>query len=197
MSADSETREFKRKKRIADTLITAHNILGERYRKVSVVFDIGLMLTSFAILLLSILDLAAPAFLVEIIGNWRRPAIVIGAIVIFTLSVIEWRISWKGKSESHFRTAGHYSSIKGEITALLSRGIRDGDIDAAQIEDRYDRLGLTCIRIPHNKFVKLKRMHLRKVALSRLLDDQPFAISFVIRLKLALKDTSKGWSKIE
>lgn len=194
MSDDLTTREFERKKRVADMLITAHSILGERYRQISVFFDISLMLTSFVVLLLSILDLAAPAIVTDILGNLGRPAIAVGAIIIFVLSVIEWRVSWKGKSEGHIRAAEDYATIKGQIAGLLSRGISEGDVSAAQIEDRYNRLGLKCVQIPNGKFVKLKRMHLRKVLLSRLLDDQPFACSLLVRLRLALKHTAKGWA---
>lgn len=194
MNTESKTQEFKRKKRVADMLITAHSILGERYRKISVWFDISLMLTSFLVLLLSILVLAAPVVVTDFLGTMGGPAIVLGATVIFVVSVIEWRISWKSKAAAHFRAAEDYSSIKGQITGLLSRGFGDGDVDAAQIEDRYDRLGLKCVPIPNAKFVKLKRMHLRKVALSRLLDDQPFACSMLVRLRIAMKHTAKGWT---
>lgn len=197
MTTSDTIGEFKRKKRVADILTTAHNILGERYRKISVVFDITVMLVSFLILVASLVELAAPARIASILGFWTVYAIPVGAIVIFILSVVEWRISWKQKAEAHFSAANVFSLLRGEITALLSRGFEDGDVDAAKIEDRYDKLGQACVKIPHAKFVRLKRAHMRKVALSKLLDKQPFANSMVLRIRLAMRHTSDGWSAVE
>ena len=63
MTEKNIVREFERKKDVSNMLVTAHSILGERYRRVSIVFDIVLMLTSFLILLLSVVDLTAPELL--------------------------------------------------------------------------------------------------------------------------------------
>lgn len=197
MTSSDVMKEFKRKKRVSDMLITAHSILGERYRRVSVGFDIALMLISFFILVASLLEVAAPGFVKDQLGDWTVYAIPVCAALIFVLSVIEWRISWKQKSEAHFSSARTYTSFKAEITALLSKGFDEGDLEAVKVEDRYDKLGQTCVQIPHDKFVKLKRAHLRKVALSKLLDDQPFANLTILRIRLAMKDTKKGWKSVD
>ena len=197
MTMDKSLKEFERKKRVADMLVTAHNILGERYRKISVGFDIALMLISFLILLGSLLETTSPNYIRETLGYWTVYSIPVCAALIFVLSVVEWRLSWKQKSEAHYSSAREYSSIKAETTALLSKGFEEGDLEAAKIEDRYERLGQTCIQIPHHKFVRLKRAHVRKVALSKLLDGQPFAVLAVLRIWLAMKDTGKGWKSIE
>lgn len=197
MTMDKPSREFARKKRVADMLVTAHSILGERYRKISVGFDIALMLISFLILLGSVSEITSPHYIGEKLGYWAIYSIPVGAALIFVLSVVEWRISWKQKSEAHFSSAREYSSIKGETTALLSKGFEEGDLEAAKIEDRYDRLARTCVQIPHDKFVRLKRAHARKVALSKLLDSNPFAVLAVLRIRLAMKDTGKGWKSNE
>lgn len=197
MTGENVVQEFKRKQRVSDMLVTAHNILGTRYRKVSITFDIALMLASFSILLLSVVDLAGPTVITNVFGSWVELGIAVCATVIFVLSVIEWRISLKSKSEAHFQAARNFSSIKSEINALLAKGIQDEDVSAAKIEDRYEKLALSCIQIPHDKFVKLKRMHVKKVTLSKLLDEQSFAIPLIIRLRLAIRDTVKGWSEID
>ena len=197
MTSSELTGEFARKKRVADMLVTGHSILGERYRKVSVLFDIALMLISFLILLASLLELAAPGFIKTLLGNWTVSAIPVFAALIFVLSIVEWRISWKQKAEAHFSSARTYSGLKAEIAALLSAGFEEGDLTAAVVEDRYDKLGQTCVQIPHHKFVKLKRSHLRKIALSKLLDNQPFASLIVLRVRLTMKDTGRGWKAVE
>jgi hypothetical protein len=175
-------------------LISAHNILTERYRRISFLFDIGLMFASFSVLLLSVFEIVAPAHMTALFGETTAPFMVTGTATIFILSVIEWRISWKARSAAHFRAAEAYSAIKGQINSLLSRDFGDGDLRAVQIEDRYERLAQSCVQIPSNKFVRLKRAHLRKVALSRLLDDHPFACAMLVRLRLMLKQTAKGWT---
>ena len=170
MTMNKPSSEFQRKKRVADMLVTAHYILGERYRRISVGFDITLMLVSFLILLGSLLETTSPDFIRDMLGEWTVYSIPVCAALIFVFSIVEWRLSWKQKSEAHFSSARAYSSIKAETTALLSKGFEEGDLEAAKIEDRYDRLGQTCVQIPHHKFVRMKRAHVRKVALSKLLD---------------------------
>lgn len=193
MSLHLEEDEFKRKRRVADMLVTAHSVLALRYRRISILFDVTIMISSFLVLLLSIVESAAPKILSSYMYGYSQVVIAVGASMIFVLSVIEWRVSWKGMAEAHSRAANDYSSVKGQIGGLLSRGFEPGDVEAARIADRYDQIGNGNVPIPNDKFVSLKRAHLRKVELSRLLDDQPFAVAMVMRLRLALKHTMKGW----
>jgi len=197
VTGESEAQEFKRKKRVADMLVTAHNILGERYRRISLVVDISLMSASFVILLFSVVELVAPTTVTEVVGILARPTIVAAAALIFVFAIVEWRVSWKSKAEAHFQAAKTFSSIKNEIGVLLSKGLSGNELVAAKLEDRYEKLGLSCVQVSHNKFLKLKRKHLQKVALSRMLGKQPFAIVFLVRARLAFKHTSKGWAGLD
>jgi hypothetical protein len=171
--------EMKRLKRVADQMATAHALLESRFVRRSVALDVGLMVASFCLLMLSIVSLFKDA----VIGIPLAPLAVLGSALIFVIAVAEWRVQWKDRSSKHGDARKEYSSIKLELSSALTDSEFPNPGECERMAARYEAVGARVIPIPDQEFLRLKQSHLRKVYISRLLDRYPFAPRWLIRIK--------------
>jgi hypothetical protein len=183
-------KELERVRRVSDMLISIHSMLRDGYSRKSTAVDCALFASSII--------LAALIFMDPLLLGWL-PLSAIGsrvllgafALVTFFLSLVTFRVDWKSKAELHKRAAEAYANIKLETQELLItfEGINDTEIQKLLV--RYRDLGEICIAIPEASFLRLKRKHKMKVALSRYLDENPGTCLLLLRLRIWFADTFK------
>jgi hypothetical protein len=178
--------ELNRIKRVADVLCTAHAGLFDRYDRRALLLDVLILGVSTW--------LVALAFVEPKIGKTLTPfgldgTIWIGllAVGVFFLTIVQLKTDWKRRASAHKRALETYSEVKREAAYVISASIHD-PIAHRRIIDRYDMASVICITIPEREFVRQKRRHLVKVAISKHLDSHPLASIRLTQLRLWWRD---------
>jgi len=152
---------------------TAHAWLRDHYRFWSFWLTIGALVPTAALLLF---PLVQDDFIVRALGaspdtfKLANAGVALAAFVAVLVQLV-----WKPDSLSaaHARAVDHYTNAKFDIRRLLEQS-EIHPRDATTVEEKYlDVRGLPTIA--ERRFLPLKRWHLRKVALSRLLSADPWA----------------------
>ncbi len=179
--------EVERIRRVADQLCTAHAALRDRFKRRTLLLDIVILLASAW--------LTALAFIDPRLGKWLIPFgidsqlwIGLFGVIVFFLTLIQFKVDWGGKAEAHARSFGMYAEVKREAGYLLAAS---ADIPAREFQRlaaRYDMASDVGTGVPEKNFLQLKRRHLMKVRISKLLDQNPGAGILLTKLKMILSD---------
>lgn len=182
------TAELRRMHRVADLLVTCHCILRDRLSRLALALDLCLLVGS---LLVSVLALGSAEAKHWLLAGFMRTDTGIGllGLAIFALSIVSIRVNWANRSALHGETAKTFAALKLEAAELLANPASrtQGRFDTLQAE--YKMAGTNAIPVPEREFNRLKKKHLTKVALSRLLDVKPGASLLVARIKLWWRDS--------
>lgn len=172
--------------RKADQACSIHALLRDRYHWRANALDYGMMAATTYLLGLSLVE---PALGVSLsLGLDRTKLSTILTLVIFFLSVVQFKNDWKTKAQAHQRSFEGYAEVKAECRTLTA-GVRAVTApDHQRIRDLYDTVTKIGTEIPDGKFVTGKAHHLRKVAVSQYLDTHPCAWVPLVKLKFFLKD---------
>jgi len=177
--------ELKRIARVADTMCTAHAGLRDSYRRWALGLDLAVLLPSAWLVALAFVD---PRINVTLTPAGFNPQIWIGlfAVVVFGLSIVQLRVDWKGQANAHARAFDGYAEVKGDARFLLASAQEITEQACQPIFARYRAAGVT--PIPESQFLRQKRRHLLKVAVSRHLDTHPAASPLLTRLRFWYRD---------
>lgn len=177
MTDDAITTRLKAIKRIADQSCSAHAHLRDRYAAQAFALDLIILSASAWTLTLSFADARIAALLTPFSLS---PVIWTGlmGVAIFIATLAQLKLDLKGRSDAHKRACEAQAALKkaaGDAARL------EGDPDRlVDVEAQLSLATLVGVAIPEREFVKLKRKHLQKVALSRHLDSQPFASPILV-----------------
>lgn len=186
MSERDCRQEIDRIYRISDMLVTAHANLREKYARRALFLDMGVLTLSAW---LTSVVFVEPRLGVKLTPFHFDPQVWIGIISVLTLvlSILQLRVDWKGLSDSHKRSFDLYAEVKNESRRLLSLN-SDLTLDLCRgVLTMYELAGNVGAQIPEGEFLKQKRNHLRKVEISRYLDEHPGASLTILRLRLLLR----------
>lgn len=170
-SVDPLIGRLKRVRRLANQQASIHGWLSDYYGRWSAAL-------TFCSLLLAVILLAlvfASDFVqrtTAIPADAFQWATGIAAITNFLFTL--WALAWRpaSKAAGHRQAIGHYTKAKYEVGRRLDSEEAITAEAVEQIEERYlDTRDLP--NIPDRRFLKLKRWHLEKVAVSRELDENP------------------------
>lgn len=172
--------------RKSDQACSIHAVLRDRYRWRANVLDYGMMASTTYLLGLSLVE---PALGISLgFGLDRTKLTTVLALVTFFLSVMQFKNDWKAKAQAHQRSFEAYAEVKAECRSVTA-GIRAVSApDHQHIRGLYDTVTKIGAEIPENEFLTGKAYHLRKVAVSKYLDQHPCAWVPLVRLKFFLKD---------
>lgn len=170
-SPDPLRRRLKRVLRLANQQATMHGWMSDYYGRWTTVLTFGSLLIAVVLLALVFASdfvqrttgVSADAF------QWATG---VAAILSFLITLVG--LAWQpaAKAASHRQAVGHYTKAKYEVGRLLDSSEVITAESVRQIEERYlDTRDLP--NISDRRFLKLKRWHLEKVAVSRELDDNP------------------------
>jgi hypothetical protein len=165
--------EVKLIKRRAAQQATAHSWLRDRYEVIQSV------LTTFSLVVGVVLVatiMASPQLVGQTLGltpfqwQWVTAALAAGSFSIVVV-LLAWRFDVRAERHDqavrrYTQTGYHSSRILGSPTGITAQ-----EVDTLRAEYLDDR---DLPRIPERWFLRLKKWHLEKVAVSRSLDNDPF-----------------------
>jgi hypothetical protein len=167
-------------------MCTGHAVLRDRYKLLSSSLDILILATSTWVVALAFVD---PVLNSKLTPHWTTPPIWTGllSVAIFFFSLIQLKTDWKSRAESHARTVDLYAEVKREAGYILAS--EEFDSSACQRAlSRYDMGSAVGAAIPEKDFLRLKKKHRIKVAISKKLDETPSASIVLLRLRMWITD---------
>ena len=177
--------ELKRIRRVSDMMITGHSYLRERYLRLYIITDVLIFLCT---IILCVVAFVEQEILTKYLGNGYRYIIGIFSIVTFVFAYLSSKFNWKVRAVEHKNASQKYFEIKKECDKTLddiSLG-RTADIEA--LISKYESYSNMLVKIPENLFLKCKRSHLLKVAISKRLSEHPFTSIAIYRIRNWIND---------
>lgn len=187
MSEASSARDtLNRIRRVADMLCTGHAGMRDLYAGRAFWLDLLLLAASTWLVALSFVD---PVINVSLSPFGITPQLWVGflGVVTFFLTIVQLKTDWKSRSDAHRRTLDLYAEVKREAGYLLAADEIE-DEDYRRVLARYDMASAAGVELPEQLFLKVKKRHKQKIAISRYLDDRPFASLLMVRAKLWFRD---------
>lgn len=183
-------RELTRQFRVLRQTLSMHTMLKDRYKKLAGVIDI--ILLACAVVFCATTFTSDNVFsLIGLSPENVRFILGVASIFAFFASLVTLRVGWKGK------VALHREAEQKLTNALqLFRELRRDDETwpqerSSDLHCAYWEAMKNIIDIPAKKFVGLKSRHLRKVQISKMLDDLPGCPVIVLRLILLYRSIKK------
>ena len=183
------SREEDRQFRVLDQTTTAYSILRDRYSRRGTALNAVVLVGSIVVTVLAI----ASNETLKVVGitdsDAARAWMGIAGILLMVASVLEIKYDWMGKS----RLYGHAAETCGRLKGRYREAIEGEDPSQhGRLEDvrREYLLTMTWLpRIPETQFLPLKARHRQKIAMSRFLDEHPYASTFVVGVIFKVRDT--------
>jgi hypothetical protein len=177
-------------KRVSDMLCTGHATLRDRYQRRALFLDLSILLLSTWLVALTFLD---PHIAGKLTPSHVDPSIWIGMVGVFTfaLSLVQIKVDWKGVADAHNRSFDLYAEVKRQCVYILCSPGRVEKRDCEGVLAVYDIAGQVGAGIPEMQFLRLKKKHIAKIAVSKLLDANPGASIFLTRCKIWLQNKRK------
>jgi hypothetical protein len=184
--AGGSIEEVRRIRRVSDSLCSAHASIRDKLARRAFLLD--LLILGLATWLVGLTFIEPNlSFSLTPFGLDSRVWLGTLSIATFFLSIVQLKTDWKGRAESHDRTLGAYAAVKREAGYLLAAGNTD-EAALKRVIDRYDMASSICVPVPESEFLKQKRRHVTKVALSRHLDTHPSASLALTRVRYWCRD---------
>lgn len=194
MSYDSNNNlsEIKRIREVTDMMVTSHAFLRERYYRLSLLSDIFLFSCT---LILCVISFADQSLLVRFLGTNFIIYVGYFAIVTFIYSFFSRSLDWKVKAEKHTFAFEKYSDLKFGCNDIIEKAEKGENIDINKFLEKYYTITPTITSIPERLFLKCKKHHKLKVAISKHLDQNPGTSILFFKLKLWFSGNFKRNSK--
>src|SRR5690606_23882141 len=122
------------------------------------------------------------------LGFDRTKLTTVLALITFFLSIVQFKNDWKTKAQAHQRSFEGYAEVKAQCRSFTAGTRAVTAPDHQRIREFYDTVTKIGTDIPDGKFLTGKAHHLRKVAVSKYLDNRPCAWVPLVKLKFFLKD---------
>ncbi len=185
----SQEKELERVARVSDQMVTAHAALRDMYRRRALLLDALLLACAIAVCTLALADLRVVEDMLGLSPDRARAHLAIFSSLLFFAVLIQAKVDWKGKADEHDRASQSYAAVK-LMTGRFDPGA--GPAQHASFTDvraQYTLVGQTSIPLPDGRFLALKALHRRKVALSKCLDRYPNASVRIVALAGKIRET--------
>lgn len=180
--------EYRKSFRVLDRMLTGHSILRDRYSRRATAMTLAIVALSVAATAVAFAE-AGPVKVAGLELEFQEWVGIFGAL-IFTLSLIDLYVDWRGVSRSHADAATKLAELKHRFRAV-NVSAETLEAEGADIAEDYARTMLAIAKIPDRKFVSLKLRHERKVALSRLAEERPGLPLPLLRLVLVWRSVRR------
>lgn len=179
--------ELERIRNVSDMLCTGHAGLRERYARLASVLALAILASSTWIVALVFVE---PRINLSLTPFGLDPQLWVGLIAVatFFLTIVQVKTDWKGRSEVHRRSFAMYAEVKRECGYLLASEDQIVPEQCERLLARYDMATEIGAEVPEKEFLKQKRRHKLKVALSRHLDDHPAASILLTKIRFFFRD---------
>jgi len=176
--------ELDKQCKIIDMMLTAHSRLRDQNNFRSCFIDLVIFCSSIVLIATLFLDPLILQYL-SISQDLARLIIGISTIIIFIFSFVSLRVDWKQKGEQYRQSSETLSKLKNECLRLKFENDDDSVIVKKHIIS--ETINQLPVKIPENRFLKLKAFHKRKIELSIAIDQNPGASVYVLKLWIFLK----------
>lgn len=168
-------------------LATGHAHLKEKYDRRAVALDVAILALSLWLTSIAFVD---PPLGVKLTPFGLEPKLWVGVLGVFTflLSIVQLRVDWKRQSDAHRRTCDLYSEVKRECSHLLASGAEIKEEESRRVLARYGIATDVGTAMPEGEFLRQKKRHVQKVAISRHLDNHPGISIIHLRIRMWLRD---------
>jgi hypothetical protein len=149
-----------------------HATLRDRYKVRGIALDVVLLICS---VIFSASAFARDELLTQISLSPQRVRYVLGiaSIVAFTASLLALRMDWKGRAVRHQDAATKLTNVVAHFRQLSDNDGRWSQDGREELNRVYWEAMDSVVEVPSRMFNKLKARHLRKVQVSKMLDDVP------------------------
>ena len=164
-----------------------HSTLRDRYSRRALILDLLILSGSVLLCATALVD---PQYLrvTRLTADGFRLALSSLSILIFILSLISLRADWKGVAGRHQQACTSLYGLKARCREITTT---DDPSELRDFRRVYNMVMNELVPIPDRLFPRLKAYHVRKVALSKLVDSHPGAPLLALRLLLFTR-TSLG-----
>lgn len=178
--------EIDRQYRVLKQSMTMHAVLRDRYRLRSLIIDIILLLCS---VIFCATTFASDGVLnkLGVSAEDVRDLLGVASVLAFFASLVSLRVDWKGKAALHKKAVN-------KMFDLLSifREVRDEKTQVSrEVANDINKAYLDIMRnippIPEKVFIKLKARHLKKVEVSKMLDNMPGVPTLILSIILCCR----------
>jgi hypothetical protein len=184
--------EFRRQYRVLDQMLSAHSVLRDRYAKKALWLTVGLL--ALAVTLNAFVFVSD-----DVLGFFGgdpegiRVWLGIVSVAILALSIAEFKVDWQGRASIHEDATRRLADLKAEFRAA-KESLSEGHCESvlASLSRDYSKVMDLLPPIPESQFIPLKARHLRKVRMSRELDDHPGVPLMFRRIENCWRDT-RAW----
>jgi len=165
-------------------MVTMYSVLRDRYRRRAMLLTLGIFGSSVILCTITFL----PSNALNKIGiSDLAIQIATGIFSSFVLfiAIAELCLDWKERSRSYGDSAGRLGILKARYQAAL----RQDSISSELIKDLTEQYSITMDdlpKIPDKEFLSLKAYHLKKVQLSKMIDESVGCPVWILRLRLLI-----------
>lgn len=170
MTCSSET-EHDRQRRVLDQLTTMHALLRDRFLRRST----ALTLSTLALAALAVsLAFASHATDLTLFGIDAKRATWIGwlSVLVLILTIADLKVDWAARSRAHRDAVIRLTDLKNRFRRARYVD-SEATQDAVELALEYARVIDGLPAIPDRLFLKLKSAHIRKVEVSKMIDQMP------------------------
>lgn len=179
--------------RVADQQATAYAVLRDRYFLRARLLDLTVLLLSTW--------LVAMTFVEPVIGDSLSPSftsreIWIGLLSVgtFALSLIQLLVDWKGRAQKYGQSLATVSAFVRTYRVFANgNAATQGQLQTAS--DAYATVCEAIAPVPDSEFLRLKRRHKIKIAISQELDRHPGRGLIAAKLWILWRDNIAPFSK--
>lgn len=173
--------ENERQYRIVDQLLTAHSVLRDRYARRARLLSVSAL--ALSVVLNGFVFASDDILRLVFHGHVEAAKIGLGLVSIGLLvfAIIEFRVNWEGKSQSHSEAVGRLGHLKAKFREAHAAG---GDSSIRAVSAEYARTMQDLPAVPERFFATLKALHEHKRALTREISKHPSVPVILLSLQL-------------
>jgi hypothetical protein len=169
-------------------LCSGHAYLRDRFARQAFLADLAVLAASTWLLTLTFVEPATNRLLTPYGIPTHLWVGVLGAVTFF-VTIWQMRADWKGRSDAHRRSFDMYADVHRECGYLLAQTAHVSLAECQRVLARYDMATAVGAAVPEKDFLRLKRRHRLKVAISKHLDSHPGTPIWLVRLVILWRDT--------
>jgi hypothetical protein len=183
--------ELERIKRVSDMLCTAHAALQDKYARLALVAELVTLAASTWLVALVFVE---PRINLHLTPLGVDPQVWIGILSTstFFLTILQIRAGWRGRADGYGRSLAMYAEVKRECGYFLASGEPVNKVECQRLLAYYEMATDIGTKIPENVFLKYKKQHLIKGAVSKHLDSHPGTSILLFRWRLWVRS---NWGK--
>lgn len=178
---------------LIDQLMSMHAFLRDKFKKRALILNIGLLVASVFLCALVFADNSV-LILFGVTTNKAKMGLGFLSIICFAISLIEYRVDWKGQAALHSDAVSKLAMLKADFRESYANFKRENEGENKLLSQKYNDTMNIIISIPESLFVNLKSRHLSKKLLSQKVNECPGAPIFLLRLTLWCSGVHKVFS---